>query len=175
MSIVFFIIVVAVIAAVMYVNSRKNSSKKSDRYENDDEPSSVSTKGPYSELVSDMSMQSIYARFFGAVSSFQEKNGEGSVIIRKNDDGETILFNAHYCNHEYMDCSSRIRTELLFYDGLYIIGSGDQFSYTLEKVKCPDSDFGIDVIISELKTSLPEAIITDKLVQDNLCSVQFRT
>lgn len=134
-------------------------------------------KGPYKEIVSNVSMREVYSRFFGAVSDFQEVNGSGSVIIQKNDDGKTISFLGHYCNYENMDCAHRISSYLSF-PGLYMPGSGesgDMFQYSLEKIECPDSEFGIQGIMSVLTSRLPNARITGQTSRDDFCSVQFQT
>ncbi len=130
--------------------------------------------GPYSGLIANNPIGSLYSCFFGAVSSFQEINGTGNIMIRKNGDGKTIHLDAHYCNYEDRDCSNRIGAYLSF-PGMFVTGCGDSFSFVLEKVECSDCDFGLPGIMAELRRSLPYAHITGQTNRDDFCSVQFQT
>ena len=134
--------------------------------------------GPYSGNIANESICDIYTRFFKAVLRFQEPNGRGSVMIRKNDDDKTMHFDAHYCNYENMDCTRRI-AEYLRFPGFFMPGidpeSLDSFHCTIEKIEYSNHDFGLSNIITSMKNVLPNAMITDQFVKNDFCSLQFQT
>ena len=118
------------------------------------------------------SLSTACATFFAAVSKFQEINGDGSIHINRNEDGQTIHFYGFYCNKEDMDCSRKLAA-FLGTPGLRIVSVGDSFQYEVE-VGCGDG-FSLQPILAGMTHFLPGAAVTGRTELEDFCSLQFRT
>lgn len=132
---------------------------------------------PSDNLITE-SLESLYGNFFNAVDKMREPNGDGSLYIKKNDDGSTLTLYGHYCNYMSIDCSSRMGW-MLSCPGMKMNGTDDEsrdsFSYQLNKVACTDNDFNLSLMIKMLTEKVPGAVVTNSESENNRCAILFRT
>lgn len=127
---------------------------------------------------SDVPMFSHMARFLGAVKLTREAGGQGSIILNKNTNQNTVSIQAHYCNYSCMSCMDKLLYDgALDYPGMTIVQGGDEdsFNYNVENVKTDDYFSSLQYLTHEIQEYLPGATITPNAERVDFVSVSFRT
>ena len=118
-----------------------------------------------------------YLRFLYAVAVIQDINGQGSIRIKRSENGSTLQLSCHYCNYSCISCRHVLTQDgaLRFSELQIDPGDEDSISYIHEAIPFEEWEFGLPYLMHEPNTALPSVSITGQTVRNDFISVQFRT
>ena len=118
------------------------------------------------------------ARFLGAVKVTRDSGGEGTIMLRMNEDGNTFSMHGHYCNYSCMSCRDKLlRDGSLRFPGMKLVEGGDEdsFNYDIDSIEMDGYSFSLKYLTGEIQEYLPGVPVTPTAERADFVSVTFRT